>query len=284
MIIMNQEFFIHVSVIIVSYNQEALLRNCLSSIYQYTQEILFEIIVVDNASKPSIGVVMKREFPAIKWIQLAENVGFAAANNYGAKQATGQELFFLNSDTLFPENVLRKLIDYKGKHPEIGLLGPRLVNNDGSLQIQGSILGAWQFWGIKPRALRFLSGAALMINRSFFHEIAGFDEFYFFYNEDVDLCKTVMYAKRAIIYFPQAFVIHLGGGSTSSFNFRLKLSAYQGALHVCYKFYPKWIFFVYFAIIRLDVLGKIVYNILLIRKAQAKAYQEIFHELTLENR
>ena len=124
-----------VSIIIVSFNTKDLLKQCIESIYEYTKDIDFEIIVVDNASSDGSQQMVKEVFPTVTLIESPENLGFGKANNLGSKYAKGEFLFFLNSDTIFIENSIKKLYDFfleNEKVLKIGVLGGLLVDEKGN--------------------------------------------------------------------------------------------------------------------------------------------------------
>lgn len=229
-----------VSVIIVHYNTPAFLEECLDSLYLAQGSVLFEAIVVDNASDKKFDKKsFKQKYTNISFIDNPENVGFAKANNQGALQATGEYLFLLNSDTVLISDVLSPLVAFYEKTKDIGILGPRLLNKNRSIQYYGSALGRYKYLGEKPRIVDFLSGAAMFIKRQLFLEVGGFDENYFFYNEDLDLCKTLSSKGYKNYYIPSIPLVHLGGGSTLSAK-SLKKQAWQSSWYFFKKFYLRF--------------------------------------------
>jgi GT2 family glycosyltransferase len=231
----------NVSIIVVHYNTPELLEECLDSIYVFKSSISFEIIVVDNASEKKFD--KKRfinKYTNISFIFNKENVGFAKANNQGASQATGEYLFLLNSDTVLISDVLSPLADFYDKTKDIGILGPRLLNQNRSIQYYGSVLGRYKYQGEKPRVVDFLSGAAMFLKRDLYLQVGGFDENYFFYNEDLDLCKTLTRKGYTNYYHPLITLVHLGGGSTFSAK-SLKKQAWKSSWYFFKKFYLKFI-------------------------------------------
>ncbi len=226
-----------VSVIIVHYNTPELIKTCLDSFYEYNKAVSFEVIVVDNASSNKFD---KDEFmdnySNISFIDNEENVGFAKANNQGAKEALGEYLFLLNSDTVINTDVLSPLVRFYESNKDIGILGPRLLNQDRSVQYYGSVLGRYKYLGKEPRVVSFLSGAAMLIRKKLYLEVGGFDENYFFYNEDIDLSKTIVRKGYKNYYHPGIVLIHLGGGSTFSSK-SLKKQALQSSWYFFKKFY-----------------------------------------------
>lgn len=226
-----------VSVIIVHYNTPNLLMDCLESLYAVNSRIFFEVIIVDNASEKKFDKKsMIYKFDNISFIDNLENVGFAKANNQAALKATGDYLFLLNSDTVLISEILRPLVEFYERNKQIGILGPRLLNRTRTIQYYGSVFGRYKYFGSRPRIVDFLSGAAMFINRQLFLEVGGFDENYFFYNEDLDLCKTLKNKGLKNYYHPGIALVHLGGGSTFSAK-SLKKQAWKSSWYFFKKFY-----------------------------------------------
>ena len=200
------------SIIIVSYNNQSLITACLDSVYQnIPNDFPIEVIVVDNHSKEGIVAFLKQNYPQVIIIANPENRGFAKANNQGIKIAGGEKIFLLNNDTVVIGDALVKMARYLDTHPEIGLLGPKLLNADGSIQVQGSMLGP-HFWNSTvPTTTSFLRGAALMMRREIIEKVGLLDERFFFYNEDIDYCWRVKRSGFQLIYYPDAEITHLGG-------------------------------------------------------------------------
>ena len=188
-----------------------------------------EVIVVDNGSSPPESQQLESELPWCRHVRLSENKGFGSANNAGATQATGEYLFFVNNDTLFSGDVVTPLAEALIREPGIGIVAPSLLNEDGTFQISfgrfPSIINErrtrrealrLRTKGILPtRAPRpdWVTGAALMIRRDLFRKVGGFDEGYFMYFEDVDLCKRVRLDGSGILYREDLTLTHLGGKS-----------------------------------------------------------------------
>lgn len=222
-----------VSVIIINYNTEKLVLDCLDSIYAKTYGIDFEIIVVDNDS--SKEPLMLKEDKRIKYIRSEINLGFGNANNLGAKYARGVYLFCLNPDTLLVNNAIKILYNFISTRNDVGACGPNLYKDDLTPNISFSVLptGIYQEF-IDSRSItkkhnmtfnntdecmdvNFSSGAALMIRRSLFDEIGGFGKDFFMYYEDNDICRKIKGGGYRIVNIPQSRVIHLDG---KSFTFK----------------------------------------------------------------
>jgi GT2 family glycosyltransferase len=228
------------SIIIVNYNTENWLKGCLESIFRYFRDVNLEIIIVDNSSVDESVKFIRENFPQIKLIQNKKNSGFGAANNQGAKIAQGEILFFLNPDTLIKENIFQKIIETFKKDSKIGIIAPQLILPDNSPQpwAYGKEQGIWQLIKSKiyktftqlpkyPTAqssgVDWVSGAALAIRRDIFEKIGGFDEKFFMYFEDRDLCQRVRKIGYKVIVLPEIKVIHFGGRSLAEDKQRKKL-------------------------------------------------------------
>jgi GT2 family glycosyltransferase len=229
------------SIIIVNWNSREYLQKCIESIFLETKGILFEIIVVDNASYDGSEEMIRKKFPPVKYIQSNINIGFASANNSGVNKSNGKYLLFLNPDTIVLDNALCKLYEALVRKNG-GAAGCRLLNTDLSLQtscimpypticntvldIEPLRLKTWQsnFWGIAPMfrrdafpvSVQAVSGACLMVERKAFEKINGFCEDYFMYAEDIDLCYRLNSSGTQVYYLDSAAVIHHGGGSTNN--------------------------------------------------------------------
>lgn len=223
-----------VSVCVVNWNCRPLLHACLRSLTSKLQRLRLEVIVVDNGSTDGAADMVRRRFPCVVLVRNADNAGFARANNQAAARARGRYLFFLNNDTVVPPGALRRLVDYARTHPEIGLLGPRLRDPRGRVQVScrrrptvaallhRTCLLRWT--GLFRRAYRryrsrdggdgvrpvdVLMGAALLVRRDLFREVGGWDEDYTFGGEDIDLCTRVG-RRRPVVHHPGMEIVHHG--------------------------------------------------------------------------
>lgn len=233
---------VDVSIIIVNWNSADFVRQCVKSIRASGLVLSHEVLVVDSGSFDQCGKMLALEFAEVRFIQSRANVGFASANNLGARLARGRFLLFLNPDTEVVGPAIEKLVQALEREPETGLAGARLLNADGTLQsscIQSfpTILNQFldsewlrrlhpqsRLWGmaplheevLAPSVVEVVSGACLMIRGSLFRQLSGFDERFFMYAEDLDLCYRARQAGNACLFVPEAVVIHHGGGSSSS--------------------------------------------------------------------
>jgi GT2 family glycosyltransferase len=229
-----------VSIIYVNWNSVDYIRESIESVYEHTNGLQFEIIVVDNASPTGNADILKELFPQITLIKSNTNLGFAGANNLGFKSSCGEIILFLNPDT----KLTNPAIDVMARHvralPNAGVVGCKLLNSDLSLQtsciqtfptILNQVLDInhlrdrWPnspLWGIgplysdstEPVKVEVISGACLMIKRAAFEKVSMFSEDYFMYAEDLDLCYRVVRAGLTNYYVGAGTVIHYGGKSS----------------------------------------------------------------------
>lgn len=228
------------SIIIVSWNTAQLLMTCLQSI-QTAQEadpkISSEVIVVDNASSDGSAALVSTQFPYIKLIRNKENVGFARANNQGLAISSGRYVMFLNSDTTVAPGTLTAICSFMDQHPNVGVLGPLICNPDGTLQESAfkaptflNSLGNLLFGNThqrllltftnhyydlrRPTNVGWVSGACLVIRRDCANLLGGWDESYFLYSEDVDICLRARQHGWDVVFAPIGAITHLRNQSS----------------------------------------------------------------------
>ncbi|RQV99989.1 glycosyltransferase family 2 protein [bacterium] len=220
-----------VSILIVSYNTRGLLRGCLESLRRGLDEVKLEIIVVDNASTDSSSKMIHDEFPAVKLVQSADNIGFASGINLARKSASGEFLLILNPDCLVPRFTIQKLRDFLVEHPKRAIAGAHITTADGHdlpsvFTIPTLFREFWNFLPeLKSRILHWLpfhpggevrescqvesiSGAAFMIRAAHFDQVGGMDGNFFLYHEELDLCARIKQAGLEVWSLPDAQVIH----------------------------------------------------------------------------
>lgn len=218
-----------VSIIITSFNTKKLTLDCVRSIRGSCPKIKYEIIVVDNGSTDDS--VAKLEKLKIKLIKNEENVGFARANNQGIEIAKGEYILLLNSDTKVKEGVIDTLYNFAETKRDAGVVGPRLLNSDGTIQGsvfrlptmfrafreyflgQKGLLEKYAPKGEEPVVVEALVGAAFLITPLALKKVGLLDERYFMYFEDLDYCRRVNHADLKIYYVPRSEIIHYHGGS-----------------------------------------------------------------------
>lgn len=237
------------SIIIVSWNVKELLQKCLKSIFDASEDFDFEVFVVDNASADGSVEMAREKFPQVILIANKKNLGFAKANNLAIKQSIGDYVLLLNPDTELMDNSIKKIVEFLCDNPEIGILGPKLLNPDKTWQpstrrfpniwnqlaiilklprIFPRILDKYlmrDFNGRTAREVDQVMGAAFLIRREVINKIGFLDERYFIWFEEVDYCKMAKKENFKIYYWPGAEIIHYGGESFAklpTFNKQIK--------------------------------------------------------------
>ncbi|MDJ0702266.1 MAG: glycosyltransferase family 2 protein [Leptolyngbyaceae cyanobacterium MO_188.B28] len=256
------EIYPRVSIILVNYNGSNVVLNCLKSLRQYLVSVPYEIIVVDNCSTDKSADLIEQTFTDIKLIRLDKNLGFGAGNNLGVKNASGDILFLLNTDTLFKDDILPRLLSLLESDQHIGIVGPRLLNADGSFQLSTAeeigIMGEFRtlkqvrkYRNSKERtelAIAFgqtqtvdiVVGAALLIRKVTFEKVGGFDENFFMYFEESDLCQRVRDLGLKVVYTPEVSLVHIGGYSVGKEPNRMALEYRRSQLYYYQKHRPVW--------------------------------------------
>jgi len=219
------------SVILVNFNGRESIGRCLDSLEKNSPEIKKEIIVVDNHSTDGSVEFLQKEYPNIHLLRNSKNLGFSKANNQGLKASRGHYCLMINPDTLVYSDSIKKLLAEIESSPDIGGIGPALLNDKNNYQVSfgGNInffseaakkvfLNRFYRHRIKKkprkRDVEWLSGACFLFRRELLESVGMFDEKFFLYFEDIDLCKRVREKGLRLVYFPSAEVFHEGGAST----------------------------------------------------------------------
>jgi N-acetylglucosaminyl-diphospho-decaprenol L-rhamnosyltransferase len=226
------------SIVTVGHNTRDLLLACLASVE--SKRYVIEILLVDSGSTDGTAQAVSREFPAVRVLATAENLGFTRGSNRGLRIARGRYLLLLNPDTVLEPGALDAMVDYLEAHPDVGLVGPQLRFADGRVQpsrygfpgrltafVDGTVLERWLG---DSRLLRdfhardrdddslqdvdWLRGACMTLRREAAATAGLFDEGFFMYSEEVDLCRRVRAAGWRIAYLPSAVVVHHEGKSS----------------------------------------------------------------------
>ena len=226
------------STIIVSYNTFELTREAVRTARDAAPGLAHEVIVVDNASPDRSAARLADAFadaPDVRVIASAENLGFAKANNVGAAAARGRVLFFLNPDTVVLGDAVRRLVAFLDAHPEVGAVGPRVYHGDGTDHPSAfafpTATGLLRYYFPVLDALRgrdrredptpersgyvgFVHGCALALRRDAFEAVGGWDERYFMYSEETELCWALREAGYRSYFLREAEIVHFGGVSS----------------------------------------------------------------------
>jgi hypothetical protein len=228
-----------VTAVTVNYNAGPLLRGLVESLVG--QAGLVRVVVVDNASSDDSLAFLDTAHPGVTVVRNPANRGFGTACNQGAAAASGRYLLFINPDCRVPAGALQRMVAVLEAHPEAGMLGPLVLNSDGSEQrgcrrflpdpkralmrvlgmhkadAQGRVAG-FDLTGTplpdKPTPVEAISGACLLIRRELFERIGGWDESYFLHCEDLDLCMRVQRDGTKVLFVPDVSVSHVQGASS----------------------------------------------------------------------
>ena len=248
------------SIVLVNYNGEDFIEECLDSVFASKCDFEFQTILLDNASTDSSLDKIRAYGDQLELIESQENLGFSRGNNACFPHCQGKYTLLLNTDTVLDPKSLAVMIDFMEKNPKVGALSPKLLNTDGSVQVQGSALGAWRYYAKKARPIDFICGACLLTKKSILDEIGGLNADLFFYNDDIFFCKQLADLNYPIYYLPDTKVIHHGGLSSKKDKAKLTVSAYKGSLAYCQAFYPFLIYFLYKLVMLIDVSIKWGYH------------------------
>ncbi|MEO8357323.1 MAG: glycosyltransferase family 2 protein [Chloroflexota bacterium] len=232
------------SIIIVNWNTSRLLQQCLNSIYSARICVAFEVIVVDNGSSDDSLSLIAEHFPAVIIIKNDRNLGFARANNQGISVGLGRYFMLLNTDTIVLPGAVDALIQIADRHPELGVVGPKLLNMDNTIQkswasfpsllseLVGKNFRIRHPVANSPHAYEvdWIMGACMLVRSATIEEVGKLDEDYFFYSEEIDWCFRIKKKNWKIWYISNAEIYHIGGGSANRARFIQLIRLYQGKL------------------------------------------------------
>lgn len=296
-----------VSVIIVNWNTQDLLKGCLRSVIAGTK-ISMEIIVVDNGSTDGSLKMVRRDFPKVLVVVTGKNLGMGTGNNRGLKKARGRYLMVLNTDTIVPHGAVDRLVTWMEDHPSVGVVGPQLRYADGRVQTSGGdfpslltttilflgiddipllsrFLPLYQRGGMylsgkqkeifnREHRVDWLMGGCLVMRSEVYEKAGGFDENIFMYVEEVEWAYRVHEAGYSVWYTPVVWITHLKGGSSTSGLKGPILGEMKGLLYFFAKHRPTWQLPVLRLILKVGSLGRIVLFSLLRRPQLVGVYRE----------
>jgi GT2 family glycosyltransferase len=240
------------SIVIVNYNDRAHLPACLTSLEKAVSGLSAEVILVDNQSGDGSPELVRSLFPWVRLIEIGKNVGYPQANNIGFRQSHGEYVLFLNTDTVVPAAAPAALLAEIKARPEVGAVGPALVHENGRFQVsfgkkvgflseirQKLILNSYTRIAFrhsrKLRAVGWLSGACLLARRAAVETAGLFDEGFFLYFEDIDLCRRITDKGFKLVFYPAVRISHVGGAATSARPWQSRLEYRRSQL----RFYKK---------------------------------------------
>jgi GT2 family glycosyltransferase len=234
------------SVILVNYNVKSYLEQALASIQKSLEGLTSEIFVVDNASSDGSAPMVRHKFPDVRLIVNSENVGFAKANNQAIRHARGLHVCLINPDTLVREDTFRVCVEYLDAHPDVGMVGGKVLNPDGTLQLacrrsfptpwvaftkvaglsalfpNPRLFGRYNLTYLDPdrqAEVEAISGSFMVVRKSVIDRVGLLDEQFFMYGEDLDWCFRIHQAGWKIVYLPDTQIIHYKGRSTREASF-----------------------------------------------------------------
>ncbi len=249
------------SIVVVNFNTRGLLHDCLGSIENSQAPPNFELVVVDNASTDGSAEMVESDFPWARVIRNDANRGYAHANNLGLRGCTGRYFLLLNPDTLLPPTALRQMVDFMEANPEVAVAGPKLVRQDGSLDLAcrrsfpSPEVSLYRMLGLSrlfARSARFgrynltfldpdqpaevdsVVGAFMMVRASVAGEVGLLDESFFMYGEDLDWAYRIKARGWKVYYYPKVEVLHYKGASSRRHAGKATFEFYR-AMYIFYK-------------------------------------------------
>ena len=246
---------IDLTIVIVSWNTRQILKECLASVCDNLHGVQAEVCVVDNASDDGSAEMVRKYFPQVRLIANTDNRGFAKANNQVIPHANGRYVLLLNSDTVVLGDVLKRSVQYMDEHDDVGVMGCRVLNEDGSVQLtcsqlpslvnlllltsglfrleKPSFLGRYQLRDWKrdsERDVETVTGCYMVVRQEAIRKVGLFDESFFFYGEETDWCKRFAESGWKLRFAPVGEIIHYGSLSSRKCNFRRDLMLTSGLL------------------------------------------------------
>jgi len=224
-----------ISIIIVNYKSKGHTLNCIKSIRESDfGNLKYEVIVVDNNSHDSIGKILNWQYPDIIFIQARENKGLGVGNNIGIKKAQGRYIIVMNPDTIALGDVFKRLYEYMESNLDVGLISPQQLNPDKTIQsscfrfpkistliYRRTFLGNFKFARKsidkylmkdfdhkKEKEVDWILGSFMFMRAKVLKDFKGFDERFFLYFEDTDLCRRFWKKNWKVVYYPMAKIIH----------------------------------------------------------------------------
>lgn len=245
------------SIVIVSWNTREMLADCLGSVFGNLGALECEVFVVDNASEDGSPEMVARDFPQARLIRNTANLGFAAANNQAMELMCGEYVLLLNSDTIVHGDVLEQSRSYLEAHPRVGVMGCRVHNTDGSLQITCSRFpsllnlalltsGLWKLgwpafldryqmtrWDrTDARPVEVVSGCYMYLRKAAMDQVGLLDESFFFFGEETDWCRRFADAGWELHFAPVGVITHHGGGSVRRLSYRRDVMLTEGMIRL----------------------------------------------------
>lgn len=256
------------SILIVTWNNEDVIGKCIDSIVSTLPSSEYKILIADNASFDDTVNIINKGYPAVELIRNDNNIGFGAANNQLILKSNSEYIVFLNPDTIVQKDALSLLINYLKLNPSIGAVGPQLLNKNGTLQLTDMRYPNWKtpyldiisfrrafgkgvmpahlaarfFKSTDPVEVDWIMGACLMTRKEILDEIGSFDEKYFMYCEETELCHRIKRNGWRIIYLSASKVVHLGGEGLALYNSNKIIEIHKSQMSLLKTLLPYWYF------------------------------------------
>jgi hypothetical protein len=253
------------STVIVNYRSREPLLQCLGALEADAADLAYETVVVDNDPSDGALAAVAAQYPTIRGIPNAENVGYARAINQGIAATTGEFVLAMNPDCVLEPGSIPALIAHLRAHPRTAIAGPRILDSDGTLQYSARsfpdhltflfnryslltrlfpnnpwsrryLLSDWDHRSL--RDVDWLSGACMLVRREAIDQVGGMDERFFMFNEDVDWCRRMKLAGWAVSYVPGAQVVHHIGASRKKVAAKVIVERHRGMIHYFHKHHP----------------------------------------------
>lgn len=253
------------SIIIVTYNSRDDIEACLASITgESAPRTDHEIVVVDNASIDDTVAYVRERWPGVRVIEAERNLGFGGGNNVGIRQSFGELVLLLNPDTIVDRGAIDRLVNTLDAQPQAAIAGPRIEDAEGRAELSFGpmmsplaearqkmlMVGNTRGWSLvvstvermtrRARTVDWVSGACLLARRRDLEAVGLFDERFFMYVEDVDLCASVRARGRVVLFEPAARIVHLRGRSRASAGSATHAAYRRSHLAFYDKHHPRW--------------------------------------------
>jgi len=276
---------IELSIIIVNWNAESVLKSCLNSIYKFTKSSSFEIIVVDNNSTDNSCRMIEENFKEVILIKNSENYGFAAANNQGLEICKGENILLLNPDTELKDDAINGLVSFL-KTSSFDIVTCKLLNTDGSLQrsvykfhssvrtiLENRLINLIKLFKLNEESFGWISklwahdeikqidwarGAVMLLSRKVFTSLGYLDENCFIYAEEIDYYMRARKAGFTAGFTPKVSIVHHAGISTQQVKLKMLLQNHKSYSYLINKHYSKRVYYFYKLAIILGLLFKIM--------------------------
>ena len=258
-----------ISLIILNYQTKGMTLNCLKSIRETDWSGLeYEIIVIDNNSQDSLGEILAWQYPEVKFIQNKKNLGMGAGNNIGLARARGEYITIMNPDTMVFPDTFKQLHQFMVSHPQVGMVGPKQYNPDRTVQTscyrwhklltpfyRRTPLGKTKtgrqdlarflmqdFDKSVVKDVDWLLGSFLFMRASALKQVGNFDQRFFMYFEDTDLCRRFWQKHWRVVYYPEARIIHNHNRASAAYPWYKLFSSTAARAHIVswFKYLTKW--------------------------------------------